>query len=306
MKNAMNDDPFDPPVGVAERLGPSLRRVLAPNPSPMTFRGTNTYLLGTQEIAVIDPGPDHEAHLAAILHALEPGQRITHICVTHSHMDHSPLARRLSAETGAPVLGFGPSGSGRSAIMAQLAATGLADAGEGIDPDFMPDRTLRDGEIVAGKEWALTAIWTPGHLGNHLSFAWEETVFTGDLVMGWASSLVSPPDGDLTDFMASCRRLRELDAQVFHAGHGAPISDPMARLDWLIDHRLSREAAILEALHEAPATTADLARAIYTDTPAQLIPAAQRNILAHLVDLYTKSRVEPIGDLTENAQFQLR
>ncbi|MEO0751684.1 MAG: MBL fold metallo-hydrolase [Pseudomonadota bacterium] len=298
------DMSFDPPVGVAETLGDGVRRVLAPNPSPMTFRGTNTYLIGTREVAVIDPGPARDGHLEAILGALGPGERISHICVTHSHVDHSPLARPLSDATGAPVLAFGPSGAGRSAIMTRLAQAGLSDAGEGIDAAFAPDQVVADGETVAGANWSLTAIWTPGHLGNHLSFAWDGVVFTGDLVMGWASSLVSPPDGDLTDFMASCRRLRERGGRVFHAGHGAPIEDPMARLDWLIEHRLSREAAILGALERGPATTSDLAAAIYTDTPAALIPAAKRNILAHLVDLHMKNRVAPVGDLTETAAFQ--
>lgn len=300
----MTDLPFDPPVGVAQELSPGLRRVLAPNPSPMTYRGTNTYLLGTRDIAVIDPGPESAAHLDAIMDALQAHQRITHILVTHSHVDHSPLARPLAQVTGAPVLAFGPSGAGRSEIMTQLADTGLADAGEGIDRDFAPDTELADGDTVHGPDWSLTAIWTPGHLGNHLSFAAGDIVFTGDLVMGWASSLVSPPDGDLTDFMASCRRLRDRGAGVFHAGHGAPILEPMARLDWLITHRLSREAAILEALRGGPATPADLAGAIYTDTPAALIPAAKRNILAHLIDLYVRNSVQPMGPLSETASFQ--
>ncbi len=301
----MSEPEFNPPVGVAEEIGPNLRRVLAPNPSPMTYRGTNTYLLGRTDIAVIDPGPAREPHLDAILAALAPGQRITHILVTHSHVDHSPLARPLSEATGAPILAFGPSGAGRSDIMTELAATGLADGGEGIDADFAPDQMLADGDTVAGNDWQVTALWTPGHLGNHLSFdAGDGVIFTGDLVMGWASSLVSPPDGDLTQFMASCRRLRERGASVFHSGHGAPITDPMGRLDWLITHRLGREAAILEALSKGPATTAELARMIYTDTPATLLPAAERNILAHLVDLYVKSEVAPLDQLTETATFR--
>ena len=268
---------FDPAYGVAEELSPGLRRIVAPNPSPMTFKGTNTYVLGTRDLAVIDPGPERAAHLQAILDAVGQDQRITHIFVTHSHVDHSPLARPLSAATGAPVLAFGPSGAGRSEIMTKLAATGLSDAGEGIDTAFSPDLTLEDGAVTTGPDWSLEAIWTPGHLGNHLSFAWDDIVFTGDLVMGWASSLVSPPDGDLTDFMASCRRLRARGAGVFHAGHGAPITAPMDRVTWLIDHRLSREAAILEALTKTQASTTDLAHVIYTDTPASLIPAAKRN-----------------------------
>ncbi len=299
---------FNPPVGVAEDLGLGIRRILAPNPSPMTFRGTNTYLLGAREVAVIDPGPDSEAHLAAILGALTPQQQITRIIVTHSHVDHSPLARRLARATGARVLGFGPSGSGRSAIMQEMAARGLEDAGEGIDPDFAPDGTLADGERVIGEDWTLTALWTPGHLGNHLCLVDEErgSVFTGDLVMGWASSLVSPPDGDLTDFMASCRRLRAQPAAVFHAGHGAPVTQPAARIDWLIAHREGRESAILEALARGPANAAALARAIYTDTPGALMAAAARNVLAHLLDLWARSRVEPIDPLSSEARFRLR
>ncbi|MGK7755328.1 MBL fold metallo-hydrolase [Roseovarius sp. C03] len=284
---------------------PGLRRVLADNPSPMTFWGTNTYLVGHTDIAVIDPGPDDAAHLAAILGALEAGQRVSHVLVTHSHVDHSPLAPRLARETGAQVHAFGPSGSGRSAIMTRLAAAGLEDAGEGVEAGFAPDVTLRDGTVIEAEGWALEALWTPGHLGNHLAFAMGDTVFCGDLVMGWASSLVAPPDGDLTDFMASCRRLRARGAKVFHSGHGAPITDPMGRLDWLIAHRVGRETAILEALRDSPADAQTLARRIYTDTPAALLPAAARNVLSHLIDLHGRSLVAPDGKLTASSRFAL-
>ena len=301
----MPSDSFDPVPGVADVLGDGLRRILAPNPSPMTFRGTNTYLLGRRDIAVIDPGPDDAAHMAAILGALAPGQRITHVFVTHSHIDHAPLAAPLARETGARVLGFGPSGAGRSAIMQRLAAQGLETGGEGLDPHFAPDVTLADGAVVAGDDWALTAYWTPGHLGNHLCFGMGGTVFTGDHVMGWASSLVSPPDGDLTDFMASCRRLRGLGAEVFHAGHGPPVDDPAGRLDALIAHREGRAAAILAALADGPADAAALTDRIYTDTPAALHAAAMRNVLAHLVDLQQKNRVVPDGSIGPSARFRL-
>jgi len=301
----MDNDEFDPPAGVAEPLGDGIRRILAPNPSPMTWRGTNTYLLGRRDVAVIDPGPDIPAHLAAILGALGPGQRITHVFVTHSHVDHSPLAARLARETGARVLGFGPSGTGRSAIMRELAARGLSRAGEGIDARFHPDERLDDGARIEGEDWALTAHWTPGHLGNHLCFCFGDVVFTGDLVMGWASSLVSPPDGDLSDFMASCRRLKALPARVFHAGHGAPITDPAGRLDWLIAHRQTRERAILEALSRGPADIKALTDVIYADTPAALHPAARRNVLAHLVDLTQKNLVIPERELDQDAIFRL-
>ncbi|WP_397542152.1 MBL fold metallo-hydrolase [Roseovarius salis] len=301
----MQQDSFDPPIGVAETLGDGLRRILAPNPSAMTFRGTNTYLLGRRDIAVIDPGPESPRHMAAILGALAPGQRITHVIVTHSHADHSPLAAPLARETGARVCGFGPSGTGRSRVMQDLSGQGLAPAGEGIDPGFAPDVVLGDGAVVAGHDWELVALWTPGHLGNHLCLAMGDTVFTGDHVMGWASSLVSPPDGDLTDFMASCRRLRDRGARVFHAGHGAPITDPSGRLDWLIAHREGREAAILDALADGPADTGMLTDRIYADTPLDLRPAAARNVLAHLVDLYQKNRVVPEGGFSQSARFRL-
>lgn len=297
-------DDFDPPVGVAVDLAPGLRRVVAPNPSPMTYRGTNTYLVGTRELAVIDPGPESAAHLEAILAALGPGQSISHIVVTHTHLDHSPLARPLAARTGAPVLAYGGPEAGRSAVMQALAAGGLAGGGEGIDRAFTPDRTVADGEVIEGDGWALEVIHTPGHLGNHIALAWEDLCFTADHVMGWASSLVSPPDGDLTDFMAACARLRARNWRAFHPGHGAPVEAPAARLDWLIEHRQGREAAILEALEDGTATARGLAERIYTETPAALLPAAERNVFAHLVDLYGKTRVSPIGDLAAGATFE--
>ena len=294
---------FNPPTGVPIDLEPGLRRILAPNPSPMTWRGTNTYLLGERDVAVIDPGPADSAHLAAILDALRPGQRISHIVVTHTHVDHSPLARPLAERTGAPVLAFGGPDAGRSDVMSGLAAAGLAGGGEGIDQAFRPDRELADGELIEGDGWALEVIHTPGHLGNHIALAWGDACFTADHVMGWASSLVSPPDGDLTDFMASCRRLRARDWRVFHAGHGAPIASPAARLDWLIDHRLQREAQILAALENGAATARDLAADIYTDTPPALLPAAERNVFAHLVDLTVRNRVTPAPELSVKARF---
>ncbi|WP_377187488.1 MBL fold metallo-hydrolase [Ruegeria meonggei] len=296
-------DDFNPIPGQAVELQPGLRRIVAPNPSPMTNRGTNTYLLGTRDIAVIDPGPQSEPHLEAILNAVQPGQRISHIIVTHTHLDHSPLAAPLSARTGAPVLAFGGPQAGRSAIMSELAQQGLAGGGEGIDTGFRPDIEVAGGARVAGDGWQLEVIHTPGHLGNHIALGWEDVCFTADHVMGWASSLVSPPDGDLTDFMQACHRLRARDWSVFHAGHGAPITDPAGRLDWLINHRLAREAQILAALEDQPGSARDLATRIYTDTPAALLPAAARNVFAHLVDLSGKSKVAFDGELSANARF---
>lgn len=296
-------DDFNPIPGQAIELQPGLRRIVAPNPSPMTYRGTNTYLLGTRDIAVIDPGPQSAPHLEAILNAVQPGQRISHIIVTHTHLDHSPLAAPLAARTRAPVLAFGGPQAGRSAIMSELAQQGLAGGGEGIDTGFRPDIEVADGARIAGDGWQFEVIHTPGHLGNHIALGWGDVCFTADHVMGWASSLVSPPDGDLTDFMQACHRLRARDWSVFHAGHGAPITDPAGRLDWLINHRLAREAQILAALEDHPGTAWDLATRIYTDTPAALLPAAERNVFAHLVDLSGKSKVEFDGELSANARF---
>lgn len=284
------------------QLAPDITRVLAPNASPMTYTGTNTYLLGSDALAIIDPGPVIDDHKAAILKAAA-GRPIEAIVVTHAHVDHSPLAGPLGADTGAPVYAFGNARAGRSAVMEQLARAGLAGGGEGVDTGFAPDRTLADGEVLTGTDWRLEALWTPGHFGNHLCLASGDRLFCGDLVMGWASSLVSPPDGDLTDFMASCRRLAERDWSIFHPGHGDPIDDPAGRLAWLITHREAREAQILEAM-TSPADLTTLTRAVYTDVDPALLPAAARNLFAHLVDLHGRGMVASDHALSEHAIFR--
>ncbi|PWK62924.1 glyoxylase-like metal-dependent hydrolase (beta-lactamase superfamily II) [Roseicyclus mahoneyensis] len=288
-------------------LEPGLRRLTAPNPSPMTFRGTNTYIVGTGEVAVIDPGPDHAGHMDAILGALTPGERIGAILVTHSHRDHSPLARRLSQQTGAPVLAAGPSDWGRSAVMAALAASTGIGGGEGVDRDFVPDARIAEGDIVAGDWGEIAALETPGHMANHLSFAWKGAVFTGDLVMGWSTSLVSPPDGDMGAFMASCRKLARREDRVFHPGHGDPVTAPRSRLADLIAHREAREAQILNALSTtAPTTASAIALQIYTNIPANLLPAAERNVLAHLIDLEGRNLVVATAQIGVAAPFLRR
>lgn len=294
---------FDPVAGLPETLAPGLRRILAPNPSPMTFRGTNTYLLGDATLCVIDPGPDIPAHLKALLSTIG-GARVSHIVVTHSHLDHSPLAGPLSRATGAPVLAFGDSRAGRSAIMARLAAAGSGAGGEGVDLTFQPDRIVTDGERIQGDGWHLDVLHTPGHFGNHICLRWNDAIFSGDHVMGWSSSLVSPPDGDLGDYMQSCRRLRDEDARILYPAHGAPVSAPTARLDALIAHRALREAQVLEALGRGPATPAALTRAIYADTPPALHRAAQRNVFAHLIDLAERELVFASPALAIDALFQ--
>lgn len=289
------DPGFNPVPGQCDRLAPGLRRVLAPNPSPMTFRGTNSFLLGQGAVAVIDPGPALPGHVAALMAALEPGERIVAILVTHSHLDHSPAAPLLAARCGAPVLGFGPSDAGRSGVMQALVAAGMTGGGEGVDPDFTPDIRLADGETFRFGDEQLAVLHTPGHFGNHLCFLWRSRMFTGDHVMGWASSLVSPPDGDLGDYMRSLDRIESCAPEVLYPAHGDAVHDPAARIGWLRSHRQSREAQILAALGPVPASAAELAARIYHDTPPALLPAAERNVLAHLLDLASRGLARAEG-----------
>lgn len=296
---------FASSAGVAEILQPGLVRLRAPNPSPMTFRGTNTYVLGEQSLCVIDPGPDDPAHLSALLRVIA-GRQVSHVIVTHSHLDHSALAGALARATKAPVLGFGDNLAGRSAVMRDLARREPAEGGEGVDHGFNPDQPLPDGAIVTGQDWQLRVIHTPGHFGNHICLRWGDVIFSGDHVMGWASSMVSPPDGDLTDFMTSCRRLRAEAALILYPGHGEPVTDPITRIDWLLAHRTAREAQILATLDVGPQTISTLTATLYTDTPAHLHPAAARNVFAHLIDLVGRGRVRADPDLRSTARFDRR
>ncbi|MCT8329098.1 MBL fold metallo-hydrolase [Albidovulum sediminis] len=290
----------------AEWQEPGLRVLRAPNPGPMTHSGTNTYILGEGRVAVIDPGPALAPHLAAILAALAPGEKVSHILVTHSHADHSPLARPLAEATGAPVLAFGDAAAGRSPRMADLALEGALGGGEGVDAAFRPDVAIGDGAVIDGDGWTLRAIHTPGHIGNHLCLAWGDRVFSGDHVMGWATSLVSPPDGDMGAYMQSLDRLAAEGAARLFPGHGDPVDDPAARIAALAAHRREREAQILAALAGGAADVPALAARIYTDTPAALLPAATRNVLAHLVDLMDRNLVECDGTPGTASRFHAR
>ncbi|MEI4486668.1 MBL fold metallo-hydrolase [Frigidibacter sp. MR17.14] len=294
-----------PPAPPTGRIRPGLRRVLAANPSAMTGPGTNSYILGEGEVAVIDPGPADEAHLQALLGALGPGERVTRILVTHAHRDHSALVPRLAAMTGAEVLAFGDALAGRSAAMARLAAAGPLGGGEGVDAGFRPDRSLADGEEIAGDGWSLTALHTPGHFGNHLCFLWGDMAFTGDLVLGWTSSLISPPDGDLGDYLAALGRLQARGATLGLAGHGADIPDLGARIEALAAHRHARDLEIRATLAEAPGTAAEIAGRVYRDIAPSLLPAASRNVLAHLVDLAERGLAAPLDPLAADARFAL-
>ena len=278
--------------GRAETVAPGVRRLLAPNPSAMTGPGTNSYLLeDAGDLIVVDPGPLIEAHLAALVEAAGTAARISAIIVTHAHLDHSAAAPALSAQTGAPVLAFGDAASGRSALMQRLSAQGLGGGGEGIDRAFRPDRLLADGAYLSLGGRRIEVIHTPGHMGGHLCLALDDILFSGDHAMAWASTLVSPPDGDMGAYMASLTRLEARSWGLMLPGHGPEVPDPATRLADLRRHRLSREAEILAALSRGPARIAELTHRIYHDTPPALLPAARRNVLAHLVDLLERNLV---------------
>ncbi|GAB7554273.1 MBL fold metallo-hydrolase [Novosphingobium sp. 11B] len=269
---------IDRPYTVAETIGPLVRRVLARNPSPFTFTGTQTYLVGADgEVAVIDPGPDEAEHLGALMAAIG-GDKVVAICCTHTHRDHSPAAAPLAALTGAPIVGCAP---------LVLSDDGpRADAS--FDANYAPDRVLADGEALTGKGWTLRALTTPGHTSNHLCFALEETgaLFTGDHVMGWSTSVVSPPDGDMTAYMESLARLYEREQDVvYYPAHGPEVTKPRQLVRGMIGHRRQRERQILRQIESGVTTIAAMVPLMYKGVDERLWPAAGRSVLAHLLDL---------------------
>lgn len=280
--------------------------VRAVNPSPLTGDGTNTFIIGRDQVCILDPGPDDDTHLQNILASLAPSAHVTAILVTHSHLDHSALAPKLAARTGAQVLAFGDSQAGQSQVMRDLAASALLGGGEGVDPYFKPDRCLADNDVVQCGSEQIRAIWTPGHMGNHLCFKWRDAIFSGDHVMAWSTSLVSPPDGDLGAFMRSLSRLETEGSRVLYPAHGAAVTEPEKRLQTLRAHRQSREGQILAALSHGSSQIMPLVNAIYTDTPAPLHRAAARNVYAHLIDLWERGLVHATPTPTPDATFSLR
>ena len=288
-----------------ERLGPSLRMLRCNNPSPLTGPGTNTFVLGEGRVAVVDPGPWDTGHIDALLAALGD-EVVDAILVTHAHLDHSPGARLLKEKTSAPIYAFGAWDAGRGDLMAELALSHDLGGGEGTDTAFAPDHEMPHGATLTGPTWSAEAIWTPGHFGNHLSFAIPEGILCGDLVMGWSTTLISPPDGDLSAFRRSCQGLQARPETRYFPAHGDAIEDGPARLAELLSHRDGREAQILAALGSGAQTPPEITEAVYTDTPTHLWPAATRNVLAHLIDLVERDVVSALAPVGPKATFVLK
>ena len=276
------------PTGTLLQISPIVGRVLAPNPSPFTYTGTQTYLIGVTDLAVIDPGPDDADHLNALMAAI--GDRpVRAILCTHTHRDHSPAARPLSEQTGAPIIGCAP---------LTLEDDGpRADAA--FDASYLPDRVLQDGEQVAGEGWTLEAVATPGHTSNHLCFALleEKALFTGDHVMGWSTSVISPPDGDMADYMRSMQRLLDREDAVYYPAHGDAVATPQRLVRGMMGHRKQREGQITRFLERNGASTIpDMVAEMYKGIDPRLHPAAGRSVLAHLIDLDGRGIVAAEGD----------
>ncbi|MER8916556.1 MBL fold metallo-hydrolase [Mesorhizobium sp. M0761] len=286
------DTSFDPAYGRGVTVALEVLRVTAKNPSPFTFHGTNSYIVGRDTLAVIDPGPDDEAHFQTLLKVIA-NRPVSHIFVSHTHRDHSPLAARLKARTGAAVLAEGPH---RPARPLRIGEINPLDAS--ADTGFVPDVTLPDDTLVEGDGWTIRTVLTPGHTANHAAFALEGTgiLFSADHVMAWATSIVAPPDGAMADYMASLDKLIARGDRLLLPGHGGPVNAPRSFMRGLKTHRKMRERAILERIRGGDRTIPDMVKAIYRDTDPRLHGAAGLSVLAHLEDLVARGLVATQGD----------
>ncbi len=282
----------DIPTGVAMMLEPLVTRVLAPNESAYTYTGTQSYVVGDTDVAVIDPGPDDPAHLAALVAAVAD-RPVRAIVITHHHRDHSPASRPLAIATGAPIVGAAPFAPGDHGARADVA----------FDPGYAPGRVLAEGDTVAGTGWTLTAIPTPGHTSNHLCYALGETgaLFSGDHVMGWATSVVSPPDGDMGAYMASLDRLLARHDRIYYPGHGEAVENPRRLVRAMLGHRKQREGQILRLLRQEDQVIGAMVSRMYAGIDPRLLPAAERSVLAHLYDMRGRGLVAG----TEGATWQI-
>jgi glyoxylase-like metal-dependent hydrolase (beta-lactamase superfamily II) len=293
--------PESAPQAQLTQLSPLLRRVIADNGGPFTFTGTCSYIVGTGKVAIVDPGPAAaEAHLASLLDAVR-GETVTHIVVTHTHRDHSPLARALKAATGAPIVGCGPHRPARAR------ADGLADGlDSGGDREHVPDMLMADGDAVTGPGWTLTALATPGHTANHLAFALpeENALLSGDQVMAWSTTVIAPPDGSMADYMASLRHLLTLEHATYWPGHGGPVRDPQRYVRGLVAHRRQRERMILEAVKGGAQTIHAIVEAAYPAIAPKLAGAASMSTLAHLEFLVEQGLVASDGEVSFKSLYR--
>jgi len=293
------DTRFEPAYGSPVEVAPIVRRLTVNNPSPFTFYGTNTYLVGSGSLAVVDPGPEDDAHFEALMRAIA-GRPVSHIVVSHTHRDHSPLAARLKDATGAITVGEGPH---RAARPLRSGESNPLDAS--ADTAFAPDLAVIDGDVVQGDGWALETVLTPGHTANHAAFALvgSGALFSADHVMGWSTSIVAPPDGAMSDYMASLDKLLARDDRIYLPGHGGPVTTPAAFVRGLKAHRKLRERAILERLRAGDRTIPDMVRAIYRDTDPRLHGAAGLSVLAHLEDLVARGMASAEPETALDAVF---
>ena len=289
---------FDYEYGTLQKLTPLIRRIIAKNPSAFTFRGTGTYVIGHGNVAVIDPGPLLEEHIDALKLSLST-ESVTHILITHTHMDHSPAAEPLKAHWPAKTYGFGPHGAGKLAQGVQVE--------EGGDIGFAPDVTLRHGDMIEGDGWTLEALYTPGHTSNHICYALrqENAIFTGDHVMGWSTSIIAPPDGDMTQYMQSLNLLLDRDEEVYWPTHGTCIRDVKIFVQAFIDHRLEREEQIIDCLKKGYSKITKMVPVMYVDTDKQLYGAAARSVFSAMIRLIDTGKVTCDDDPSLDSSYKL-
>ncbi len=297
------DTDHNPIVGKAEKLEDDLVVITADNASPMTFTGTRTYILGTENLIVIDPGPNSEAHLSSIMKYIGK-RKVTDILLTHSHIDHSPLSRQLKTETGARIIGFGSADEARTSFMKKLSSSLDLGGEEGIDKDLVLDKKVFEKQLLKLNNYNIEVVHTPGHLSNHICFSLKErkTLFSGDHVMGWATTLISPPDGDLGSFMNSLEKLSAREEVIYYPGHGKSLKEPRKMVLAQIKHRRDREKQILNSVSKISRTPAEIVDEVYDDLNPMLKAAAIRNVLAHLIDLYERDKVST-DKFSQTAKF---
>jgi glyoxylase-like metal-dependent hydrolase (beta-lactamase superfamily II) len=281
----------------AERMSPLIRRLVTNNPGPFTYYGTGVYIIGEGDVAVIDPGPDTPEHIEALLRALD-GERVTYIFVTHGHMDHSPAAKPLAQATGAKIYGSG-------LVMKHSESEVRMEAGD--DMAFRPDIAVKDGERFAGSGWTIEAVTTPGHTSNHTTYALieENALFSGDHIMGWSTTVISPPDGDMTAYISSLKKVRDRNFTTLWPTHGPPITEVTPFVDAYVAHRLNREAQILDQMKAGATHIKDMVRVIYADVDPKLHPAACHSVLAHMIRLRELGAVKSDGEPSVESSYRL-